>query len=168
MNIFIKSILYLIVFSLLHFGYDWTQWVFLKPFCGINESVFQHLKMAFWAYFITTIIEYFIINKKNNNFWFPRFFSVTIIPWIIFLIWYLAPALIGKFPLSVYELVWALFVTYLSGIIAGIVEKNLEQYEFTIYFRTIIFVLLLISALLYICFTYQLPWVDVFNDPELL
>lgn len=168
MNIFTKSILYLIVFSLLHFGYDWTKWVFLKPFCGINESVFQHLKMAFWSYLITAIIEYFIIKKKSNNFWFPRFFSVTIIPWIIFLVWYLAPAFIGKFSLSVYEIIWALFVTYLSGIIGGIIEKNLEQYEFTLFFRTIVVVLLLISALLYICFTYKLPWVDVFIDPELL
>jgi len=47
MNIFVKSLLYLIMFSILHFGYDLTHLIFLIPFCGVNESVFQYLKMAF-------------------------------------------------------------------------------------------------------------------------
>jgi hypothetical protein len=64
MNIFVKSLLYLIMFSILHFGYDLTHLIFLIPFCGVNESVFQHLKMAFWSYLFTNLIEYFIERKK--------------------------------------------------------------------------------------------------------
>lgn len=168
MNIFIKSILYLVLFSLLHFGYDWTQWGFLKPFCGINESVFQHLKMAFWAYLITSVIEYILIKKKTKNFWFPRLFSAIIIPWIIFLVWYLAPALYGKLSLAILEVFWAIFVTYIAGLIAGLIEKNFEKNDFTMGFKIAIIILLIISALLYILFTYKVPWVDLFVDPESL
>ncbi len=99
MNIFIKVLLYLIIFSALHFGYDLTGWVILTPICGIDESIFQHLKMGFWAYLITSIIEFLTVKKKfgdSGTFWYPRFLSAIIIPWIIFLIWYIVPATFGK------------------------------------------------------------------------
>lgn len=168
MNIFIKSILYLVLFSLLHFGYDWTQWGFLKHFCGINESVFQHLKMAFWAYLITNVIEYILIKGKTKNFWFPRLFSTIIIPWIIFLVWYLAPAVYGKLSLAILEVFWAIFVTYIAGLIAGLIEKNFQKNDFTTGLKIAIIMLLIISALLYILFTYKVPYVDLFVDPESL
>lgn len=168
MNIFIKPILYLVLFSLLHFGYDWTQWRFLIPFFGINESIFQHLKMAFWAYLITSVVEYILIKKNTKYSWFPRLFSAIIIPWIIFLLWYLAPALYGKFTLAILEVFWAIFVTYIAGLIAGLIEKNFEENDFTMGFKIVIIALLIISALLYILFTYRVPWVDLFVDPELL
>ena len=79
MNIFIKSLIYLFIFIILHFGYELTQWSFLTPFCGINESVFQHLKMAFWAYLFTSGIEYLVIIKKKRawNFWYPSLLSTV-------------------------------------------------------------------------------------------
>jgi hypothetical protein len=46
MNIYLKAVIFLLIFLILHFGYEITGWVFLTPFCGVNESVFQHLKMA--------------------------------------------------------------------------------------------------------------------------
>jgi len=67
MNIYLKSLFYLAIFSILHFGYDLTHWVFLAPFCVINESVFQHLKMAFWAYLLTSVLEYFVIKEKISK-----------------------------------------------------------------------------------------------------
>jgi len=47
-------------FSLFHFGYEITGWGFLAPFCGVNESVFQHLKMAFWGYLLVAVGEYLV------------------------------------------------------------------------------------------------------------
>lgn len=67
MNTHIKSLLYLAIFIILHFEYDLTHWVFLTPFCGINESVFQHLKMVFWAYLLTSLIEWFVVRKNSAN-----------------------------------------------------------------------------------------------------
>jgi hypothetical protein len=54
MNIYVKPLLFLLSFSLFHFGYEITGWNLLTPFCGINESVFQHLKMAFWGYLLVS------------------------------------------------------------------------------------------------------------------
>ena len=167
MNVFIKSIIFLIIFSILHFGYDLTHWSFLKPFCGVDESVFQHLKMAFWAYFFSSIIEYFVLKKKSG-FWYSRLLSTIILPWFIFLIWYLVPAFFGKLTSSTIDLIWAIFTSYASAVIAGIFEKNLEKTSLDLSFKIVIFTLFIISAILYILFTFKLPWIDLFVNPEIL
>jgi len=169
MNILLKAFIYLIFFSMLHFGYDLTHLSFLKPFCGIDESIFQHLKMAFWAYLLASLVEYPVYkrkNKKYESFWIPRFFSATMVPWTIFLVWYLAPATGGKFRLSYMELIWALVVSYFSGLAGGLMERTLEEQRLAFCFKVLVIFLAVASAFLYIAFTYQLPWIDMFRPPE--
>jgi hypothetical protein len=169
MSIILKAFIYLIFFSVLHFGYDLTHLSFLKPFCGINESIFQHLKMAFWAYLLASLVEYPVYkrkNKKYESFWIPRFFSATMVPWTIFLVWYLAPATGGKFRLAYMELIWALMVSYFSGLAGGLIERTLEEQRLAFCFKVLVIFLALASAFLYIAFTYQLPWIDMFRAPQ--
>lgn len=169
MNILMKAFIYLIFFSVLHFGYDLTGWSFLKPFCGINESVFQHLKMAFWAYLLASVVEFLISKRKKfalGNFWISRIFSATVVPWVIFLVWYLVPATLGKFKISVMELIWALIVSYFSGLAGGFIERNLEKQQLSLSFKILVIFLVIASAFIYITFTYSLPWIDMFTAPE--
>lgn len=169
MNLLLKSLLYLAFFSVLHFGYELTYLSFLKPFCGTDESIFQHLKMAFWAYLLASLVEYPVFKRKKKNyesFWIPRFFSATVVPWTIFLVWYLVPATVGKFRLSYMELIWALVVSYFSGLAGGVVERNLEEHRLSFCFKVLVVFLAAVSAFLYITFTYSLPWVDMFRAPE--
>ncbi|MGB9721638.1 MAG: DUF6512 family protein [bacterium] len=171
MNIFLKALLYLIIFSILHFGYDLTGWSILTPFCGIDESIFQHLKMAFWAYLFTSIIEYLLTKKRVVNklgFWYARLLSTVFVPWFVFLIWYLVPAIFGKTGSNFIELVWAITSSYLSGIFAGLTERSAEKIEFNVSIRIVIIILIIFSAFLFIRFTYSLPWVDMFANPEAL
>lgn len=171
MNIYIKSLLYLAIFSILHFGYDLTRWAFLAPLCGINESVVQHLKMAFWAYLLASLIEYFIVRRKlneRNTFWYPRLLSTIMVPWFVMLIWYLVPAFFGRVESSALELLWGIFSTYFAAVMGGIVERNIEGTAATVSFKIVILVLFIISAFLYVWFTYKPPWIDLFINPELL
>ncbi|MEO0101705.1 MAG: DUF6512 family protein [candidate division WOR-3 bacterium] len=171
MQAYIKSLLYLGIFGLLHFGYDLTHWNFLIPFSGINESVFQHLKMAFWAYLFSSGIEYLLVKRKLNNlgsFWYPRLLATIMVPWFILLIWYLVPALFGKVESLTIELGWSILATYLSGIAGVMMEKSVEKGTITAGFKITILVLFFISAFFYISFTYQLPWIDLFQNTELL
>lgn len=167
MNLFFKSFVFLITFSVLHFGYDLTQWEFLKLFCGVDESVFQHLKMAFWAYFLTSLIEYLGIREKSS-FWYSRFLSTIILPWFIVLVWYLVPAFFGKLTSSTLDLLWAIFSSYIPAIMAGIVERNVEKTSVNLSFKIVVIALLIISTLLYILFTYRIPWIDLFVNPEII
>ncbi len=171
MNIFIKSFIYLVVFTLLHFGYDITGWIFLKPFCGIDESLFQHLKMAFWAYLITSLLEALLVKNtlhSRSRFWYPRLFSAIILPWVTLLIWYLVPAVFGKLHSNIVEVFWAIFCTYFGVFIVVLFEKTIEKNEFGLPAKIAILLLFLISAFLFIRFTYKLPWIDLFVNPTLL
>ncbi|MBO8152422.1 MAG: hypothetical protein H0Z30_08020 [Candidatus Marinimicrobia bacterium] len=171
MNIYLKSLLYLAIFSILHFGYDLTHWAFLTPLCGINESVFQHLKMAFFSYLLASLIEYFVIRRKirkDKNFWYPILLSTIVVPWFVILIWYLVPALWGKVESPMLEILWAVFSTYSSGVMGGIIEKNIEENVVTSSFKIIVLILFIVSAFLYVWFTYRPPWIDLFINPEVL
>jgi len=82
MRRFLKILIYVALFSVLHFGYELTGWDFLKVLCGTDESVFEHIKMGFWAYLFTSVIEFFAFKKKQI-FWSSRFFSASLVPWFI-------------------------------------------------------------------------------------
>lgn len=169
MNIFLKAFIYLVIFSVLHFAFDLTGWTFLKPFCGTNESVFQHLKTAFWAYLLASFVECFSVKKKSivdKSFWYSRLLATTFVPWTIFLVYFLGPATVGKFPASSLELTWAILVSFFSGLAGGLIEKQLEGQKMTFAFRSLIIFLFLSSAFLYVVFTYRLPWLDMFRAPE--
>jgi len=169
MKTYLKALLFLIIFIILHFAYDLTHWSFLAPFCGVNESVFQHLKMAFWSYFFVSLIEYSIVRRKLSRkfFWYPRLLSAIIVPWFAMLIWYLVPALHGRVESLALEVLWSIFTTYSSGIIGAVVEGNIEVIsEFRLEFKIAILTLFVTSAFLYVWFTYNPPWIDVFINPE--
>lgn len=167
MKIILKAIIYLIVFSVLHFGYEVLKWPLLIIFCGTDESVFEHLKMGFWAYLIVSVIEYFLVKKKvqQENFWYSRIFSAILAPWFIVVIWYMLPAIIGHVESLAVELVWAFVVTFLSAIMACHLEKNVERISLTRWGRMIIITLFVLSVVFYVRFSFSKPWIDLFINP---
>ena len=107
-------------------------------------------------------------NHKKDNFWYPRLLTTIIVPWFVILVWYLVPALIGKLKSTGLEIIWAIFTTYISGIMGGVIEKNFENHSFNLKIKILILILFIISAFLYIRFTYSPPWIDLFENPETL
>ncbi len=171
MHTYLKSLLFLAIFSVLHFGYDLTHWALLTPVCGTSESVFQHLKMAFWAYLLSSAIEYFALRgklSKREAFWYPRLLSATIVPWFAMLIWYLVPALSGKVVSVTLEVLWSIFASYAAAVAGGIVEKNIGEGAVSLDFRVVVVVLAIVSVFFYVWFSYRTPWVDFFVNPEVL
>jgi len=171
MNIFLKAFLFLVSFDIFHFGYEVTKLPILKIFCGTNESIFQHLKMGFWGYFLLAVIEYFLIRKSikdKDKFIYSRLFSTIIIPWVIVLVWYLYPAIFGRAETLFIEIIWALLATYLSGLLVIQIEREIEKISFSKASRIVIIILFVISAFLFTIFTFKLPWIDLFIDPSRL
>jgi hypothetical protein len=171
MKVQFKVFLFLVLFSILHFGYDITHLAFLKPFCGISESVFQHLKMVFWAYLLANVTEYLFVKKRLTNrdsFWFSRLFITVQLPWFIVLVWYLAPSIFGRFTSTLIDIIWAIVSSYVSALFGVLVERNLEKWEFNLSFKAVTIILLVISAFFYVWCTYYPPYIDLFVNPELL
>ncbi|WP_448516785.1 DUF6512 family protein [Pseudothermotoga sp.] len=155
------------LFSVLHFGYELVGWDLLKVFCGTDESVFEHIKMGFWAYLFTSVIEFFAFKKKQN-FWSCRFFSASLVPWFIVVVWYLVPAIFGKIETLWIELTWAFAVVIISGLFATLVEGELETLKTSKGFRVFVYVLVIVSTVFFVRFSFVKPWIDVFVDPYTL
>ena len=50
--------------TLLHFLYDWTnEAAWAAPFCAVNESTWEHMKLLFWPAFIFASTESFFFKK---------------------------------------------------------------------------------------------------------
>ena len=167
MRRFLKILIYVALFSVLHFGYELTGWDFLKVLCGTDESVFEHIKMGFWAYLFTSVIEFFAFKKKQN-FWSSRFFSASLVPWFIVVVWYLVPAIFGKIETLWIELAWAFAVVIISGLFAIIVETELEPLKISKGFKILVFALFVVSMIFFVRFSFGKPWIDVFVDPYTL
>ena len=88
--------------------------------------------------------------------------ATIFLPWIIFLLWYIAPALYGPWPNNTYEIIYANIITILVGVFTVILEQGLETAVFKKPQKTVLIILFLVSIMLYIIFTYNLPWADVF------
>lgn len=61
-----------ILFSALHFLYSATGIKLFIPIAATDESVFQHLKIGFFASFFYAFFEYFWGLKKNKNFFYAK------------------------------------------------------------------------------------------------
>ncbi|MEG0895334.1 MAG: DUF6512 family protein, partial [Oscillospiraceae bacterium] len=83
--------------TLLHFTYEWSnQNEFVAIFSPINESVWEHLKMAFFPMLIFAIIEYFFYGKNVNGFIPVKAMSICISIALIVVLFYTYTGIIGK------------------------------------------------------------------------
>lgn len=166
MKLLIKLLLFLIIFAILHFSYDIFGFSMLKIFSGTDESVFSHLKMAFWSYFFITLIDYFYSKKRKVEFsFFISLLINNIIPWFIVIIWYIVPAIYGKIHSDFIEILWAFVVLIVVGAGSIIIEKNLVSAKITTITKIFILSFFLISIFFYTYFTFFKPWIDLFENP---
>ncbi|NLM63109.1 MAG: hypothetical protein GX190_02175 [Mollicutes bacterium] len=167
-QIFISSIILLLVGSLLHFAYDFFNNNFIVGlFTPINESVWEHLKLAFFPILFWWIVFYWRKNKRYNlkrNKWFLGCL-VSIITSIIII---LGGHYFMKFGLNIHSVLIDIILFYIAiftGQYAGYHVYNFSEFSKidNIYFPVvaigviiIVFIILTISPL-------KLP---VFEDPK--
>ena len=63
----------LVAGTLLHFTYDLSGGALVAaPFSGVNESVWEHLKLVFWPPTIFLVAEYPQFGRERPNYWVAR------------------------------------------------------------------------------------------------
>lgn len=171
-----RGIIFLAFYALLHFLYDWAPNVFFQAIAGINESVFEHMKIGFFAFLmfigVDYLIHYLINGKKMENktsFVFSRLIGLILIGWLLMFIWYMIPAIHNQEASSLaIELSLSMIVTFISGMTAMAIADNFGKFEFRLSFKLIIIALVVILVIFYVVFSFITPWLDVFVDPEFL
>jgi hypothetical protein len=166
----LKVVLVYVVFMLMYGVYRFFPVFPLSIICATNESNFQHYKAVFFAFIIVDLIELLVYRlsvARDARFWNSRLLAAAFVPWLVFLLWYLAPAVHGRWPSEALEIIYANIITILAFIGAVILEGSFTQLADSRALRTVVWTLTLVSIVLYMTFTFShLPWADVFVEPQ--
>jgi hypothetical protein len=75
--------------SMLHFAFELSEYYRpLALIAAVNESVWEHLKMYFWAGLLLALVQYTYVRDVANNYWFGQAIGLLVTPFLIILSFY--------------------------------------------------------------------------------
>lgn len=158
------SFLFIVIFgSLLHFLFEWSKnSIIVAYFAAVNESVWEHLKLAFFPALLFSIIEYPYVKKYSKNYFLSKTISFYIMPITIIVLFY-AYLLVFKSDSLIWDIFTFIFAVFLGEFIAYkflTKEKDLGKI-----YKNLSIILFLIIFVLFSLFTYFPPKNILFKDP---
>ncbi len=166
LNPFLKGfLLYLASLVLVQFAYKLLPLPAVGLVGAVHEAVFQHMKAAFYAYLLVSAIEIAVVRPRSHGFIMSRLLSAVLSPWLIFLAWYIAPAVYGPMPTVLLEIIYANVVLVLAISACIVVERDLARLPYSRGFRSVIVASFLVLILLFTTFSFRTPWADLFAVP---
>lgn len=155
------SVFIILLGSALHFVFEWTGgWRPMALIAAVNESVWEHLKLAFWPAVIWSIMEFYPLRGKVKNFLLARTTALVLAPVIIVALFYAELAVTGK------SNVFFDIGTFIVGVIISqwasyrLLSAN-QKYRNWVLPAAIVFALLLA---MFATFTYYPPHCPFFQD----
>ncbi len=148
--------------TLLHFTFEWSGF---QPIAGVfsavNESVWEHLKIAFWPTLLYSIFEYRYLNKKTNNFFFAKAIGIYAIMLII-------PTIFYAYTIFIEHNLTIDIISFMLAIIIGqfISYKILTFKKLSKNLKLISLVALVILAIAFVVFTFYPLEIPLFQDPN--
>lgn len=164
-NLFISSILLFIISVPLHFAYDFFNNNFvIGLFTPVNESIFEHLKLALFPTFIWWLTFYFFKKDKwflDKSKWFLGcLISMIVSIMIILSIYYFVKCGIGK-EITIINIL-SLFIALLSGQLLGYhIYKYTNKSNFILSIVIIFFIIFL-----FVILTIYPPKIPLFKDNQ--
>jgi len=129
--------------SLLHFIYEISG--YFKPVAligAVNESTWEHLKIAFWPVFVFLLIEYFVYGKNIKNFYFAKTKQLYATLILIIVLFYGYTALIKhNLFLDIFIFILAIVIGYIISYKILFWEKDFSGRKFLTIGLAIILVL---------------------------
>ena len=129
-------------------------------FSAVNESIWEHLKLAFWPSLLLTVIEYPLLRKTTNNFFTAKAIGVYLMVTIIPLVFYSYTAFSGK----------SIFAIDILSFVAAVIIGQLLSYKLLTYrqlprnLNKMAVAAIILLALAFIVFTYYPPQLQIFKD----
>lgn len=157
----ITVIICIILGILLHFTYEWSgENMIVGLFSAVNESTWEHLKLAFYPMILMAVIGYFVIGKRIDNYWFAQ--ALGILTAIVFIttFFYTYTGIIGT------NFAWLNIGLFIVGICLGgyVTYKILiSRKNYNAELISIIFLLILFFSI--ILYTFNPPQIPFFKDP---
>jgi hypothetical protein len=147
--------------SVLHFVFEWSG--SLAPvgvIAAVNESVWEHFKIAFWPALLYAIFEYPFLRHSTGNFMIAKAIGIYIMPIAIAVIFYSYTAIVGEEILIVDILIF--FVAVALGQLAS--YKVLTMKRLPRWTGGVGLVLVILLAVAFGVFTFYPPHLPIFRD----
>jgi hypothetical protein len=145
----------------LHFVFDWSRgFLLLAPFAAVNESIWEHLKLAFWPALVWALCENGPLHGRISNFRLAKTAGIALMPLAITALFYAYSTVLGR---NVFALAIATFVI---AVAAGqyVSCRIMTADEMNPYLNRIAPGLIILLAVLFIVFTFLPPEVGLFRD----
>jgi len=127
---------------------------------AVNESTWEHLKLAFWPALIWFLIEIFYIRKTSNNFYFAKAIGILLMPISITVLFYAYTAFMEDM------LAIDLTIFVVAVIIGqGVSYKILKAKPLPRWTNVIGMALLVLMTAVFSTLTYYAPELEIFRDP---
>lgn len=150
-----------IVGSFFHFLFQLTAYnIIIGAFSAVNESVWEHLKLAFFPLIIFSLIEYQFVKEHTNNFIVAKTIAGYLMPLIIVIIFYSYTALLGT-NLLVFDIL-SFFIAINIGQLVS--YKVLLSSQYPKSFIIISWIAIILLAFMFMFFTYYPPHLLIFQD----
>ena len=168
----LRCFAFLALFLILHYAYDFAPDGILKTgigiFSGTSESMFQHMKNAFYAYILLFLLEYTVFRKQIQvpaAYFFSNLISTILLPWLIFIGYYSVLAFTGRFQNIVVEIVYANIITLGMLYITTTIQQKLLAVNYTRELKIMILFLLVCMVTQFTLFTFNIPSLGFFFEP---
>lgn len=166
-NNWIKVLIIWVLYVALHFTYKYIPCGLTQLFGCPEESIFHHMKMAFFAYSLVSIVEYFILKPQyRESFISSRMLSVLLISYFSFMVWLFVPVVIGPIHAPWFEIVYSNLILALSLSAVIYIETFTEKITFNKTVTRIISLIYLIILTVFVVSTFSPPEMDVFSPHE--
>lgn len=148
--------------SILHFVFEWSgKREPIGAIAPVNESVWEHLKMAYWPTLVYAIVEYRLLNSFTNNYFFAKAACIFIIPIVIVIVFYSYTSILG------YRILLVDIISFYVAIAIGqaVSYKLLISLEVPPYLGIVGMMLVIFFGITFVLFTYYTPHLPIFKDP---
>jgi len=156
------AIFIIVLGSLLHFTFEWSGnfWL-VGAFSVVNESVWEHLKLAVMPALLWMLIERKFLKERPENFFFAKTKGIYSMPLFIILIFYFYKAILGK-NLLVLDILTFVIAVVLGQLLSFklMFWKNLSKT-----YNRLAIISLVLLFLAFVIFSFSPPHNFLFQDP---
>ena len=158
---FLGFIVTSILGTLLHFLYEWTDIKFIALFSGVNESVWEHMKILFFPLLAYAVFESRYFYNDYRNFWCVKLIGILSGLLSIPTMYYTYTGALGVsadwFNITIYFLAAA--ITYKTE------TKMLKSKKMFCISQIAALIILVLITMLFMLFTFFPPKIPLFQDP---
>jgi len=148
--------------SAFHFTYELSgKLAIVGAFSAVNESVWEHLKLAFWPSLIWLLIEYLPLKKLTNNFFMSKTLGTYLMVVLTPIVFYSYTSITGG---SIFAID---ITTFIVAVVAGqVISSNLfKKNQFSRMADTFALVMLVVLGIAFVIFTFYPLHLHIFQDP---